>query len=44
MSFYFSVPGSGAWLLLSFSGPDGPLASAMADLFDAIAGTLRWAD
>ena len=43
-SFYFSVPGSGAWLLLAFSGPDGPLASAMADLFDAIAGTLRWAD
>jgi len=40
--FYFSVPGSGAWLLLAFSGPDGPLASAMADLFDAIAGTLRW--
>jgi hypothetical protein len=44
MSFYFSVPGSGAWLLLAFSGPDGPLASAMADLFDAIACTLRWAD
>jgi hypothetical protein len=43
-SFYFSVPGSGAWLLLAFSGPDGPLASAMADLFDAIAGTLRWGD
>jgi hypothetical protein len=43
MSFYFSVPGSGAWLLLAFSGPDGPLAPAMADLFDAIAATLRWA-
>ena len=40
--FYFSVPGSEAWLLLAFSGPDGPLASAMADLFDAIAGTLAF--
>jgi len=43
ISFYFSVPGSGAWLLLAFSGPDGPLAPVMADLFDAIAATLRWA-
>lgn len=41
-SFYFSVPGSGAWLLLSFSAPEGPLASVMADLCDAIAATLRW--
>jgi hypothetical protein len=43
MSFYFSVPGSGAWLVLAFSGPDGPLAPVMAELFDAIAATLRWA-
>lgn len=43
VSFYFSVPGSGAWLLLAFSRPEGPLAAAMADLFDAIAATLRWA-
>jgi hypothetical protein len=43
LSFYFSVPGSGAWLLLAFSGPDGPLAPALAELFDAIAATLRWA-
>lgn len=42
ISFYFLVPGSGAWLLLSFSAPEGPLAAVMADLFDAIAGTLRW--
>jgi hypothetical protein len=41
-SFYFSVPWSGAWLLLAFSGPGGPLAPSMADLFDAIAATLRW--
>jgi hypothetical protein len=43
VSFYFSVPGSGAWLLLAFSGPDGPVATAMGGLFDAIAATLRWA-
>lgn len=43
ISFYFPVPGSGAWLLLAFSRPDGPLAAVMADLFDAIAATLRWA-
>jgi hypothetical protein len=42
ISFYFSVPGSGAWLLLAFSAPEGPLAAVMADLFDAIAATLRW--
>ena len=42
ISFYFAVPGSGAWLLLSFSAPQGPLAVVMADLFDAVAGTLRW--
>ena len=44
LSFYFSVPGSGAWLLLAFSGPDGPLAPAMTELFDAIAATLRWCE
>ena len=43
VSFYFSVPGSGAWLLLAFSGPGGPVATAMGGLFDAIAATLRWA-
>lgn len=43
LSFYFRVPGSGAWLLLAFAGPDGPLGPAMRELFDAIAGTLRWA-
>jgi hypothetical protein len=43
LSFYFCVPGSGAWLLLAFSGPDGPLRAPMRELFEAIAGTLRWA-
>ena len=43
MSFYFPVPGSGAWLLLALSGTDGPLSLVLAELFDAIAATLRWA-
>jgi hypothetical protein len=43
LSFYFCVPGSGAWLLLAFSGPDGLLGAPMRELFEAIAGTLRWA-
>jgi hypothetical protein len=43
LSLYFPVPGSGAWLLLAFSGPDGPLSPVMTELFDAIAATLRWA-
>jgi hypothetical protein len=43
LSFYFRVPGSGAWLLLAFAGPDGPLGPALRELFEAIAGTLRWA-
>jgi hypothetical protein len=42
LSFYFLVPGSGAWLLLAFSGTDGPLGPAMKELFEAIVGTLRW--
>jgi hypothetical protein len=41
-SFYFLVPGSGAWLLLAFAGPDGPLGPGLRELFEAIAGTLRW--
>jgi hypothetical protein len=44
ITFYFSVPGSGAWLLLAFSAPAGTLAAVTADLFDAIAATLRWAE
>jgi len=39
---HVQVPGSGAYLLLSFSTPLEPLAAAMAELFDAISGTLRW--
>src|SRR5450756_113336 len=31
LSFYFRVPGSGAWLLLAFAGPGGPLGPALRE-------------
>jgi hypothetical protein len=40
---FVPVPGGdGAWLLLAFAAPLGPLAPAMSKLFDAISQTLRW--
>jgi hypothetical protein len=42
LEVFVPVPGSGAWLLLSFSAPIGPLAPAMTKLFDAICTTVRW--
>lgn len=42
LDVYVPVPGSGAYLMLSFSTPLAPLASALVGMFDAIAGTLRW--
>jgi len=42
LDIHVPVPGSGAYLILSFSTPLDLLADAMAGLFDAIAGTLRW--
>jgi hypothetical protein len=42
LAIHIPVPGSGAYLILSFSTPLDPLADAMTGLFDAIAGTLRW--
>jgi hypothetical protein len=36
------VPGSGAWLLLSFGTPVEELAGPMLDLFAAVVKTLRW--
>jgi hypothetical protein len=42
LDLHIPVPGSSAWLLLSFSTPLVPLADALVGLFDAIAGTLRW--
>lgn len=42
LEVFVPVPGGGAWLLLSFSAPLGPLVPAMIKLFDAICMTLRW--
>ena len=42
LDIHIPVPGSSAYLLLSFSTPLAPLADALAGMFDAIAGTLRW--
>jgi len=42
LDFYLPVPNTGAWLLLTFSTPIPELADALVDMFDAIAGSLRW--
>jgi hypothetical protein len=42
LDIHVPVPGSSAYLLLSFSTPLAPLADALVGMFDAIAGTLRW--
>jgi hypothetical protein len=42
LDMHIPVPGSSAYLLLSFSTPLAPLADALVAMFDAIAGTLRW--
>jgi len=42
LDIHVPVPGSSAYLLLSFSTPLDPLADALVGMFDAIAGTLRW--
>jgi hypothetical protein len=42
LEVFAPVPDSGAWLLLSFAAPIGPLATALTKLFDAICTTLRW--
>jgi hypothetical protein len=44
LDVYLRVPGSGAWLLLSFAATAGQLAAKMLTLFDAIAATVRWRD
>ncbi|MGK5531647.1 hypothetical protein [Streptomyces sp. URMC 129] len=43
LEFYLPVPHTGAWLLLTFSTPIPELADAQVEMFDAIAGSLRWA-
>lgn len=42
LDLHVAVPGSGAYLMLSFSTPLAALADAMVGLFDSIASTLRW--
>ncbi|KRV46642.1 hypothetical protein AQ490_12290 [Wenjunlia vitaminophila] len=42
LDYHVPVPRSTAFLLLSFSTPLDALADAMVDLFDAVAGSLRW--
>lgn len=42
LDVYLPVPGSGAWLLLTFSTPVPELADAQVEMFDAIAASLRW--
>jgi hypothetical protein len=40
--FHTRVPGRAGLITFAFSAPAGPLADAMAELFDAMAATLRW--
>ncbi|MFF5491944.1 hypothetical protein [Streptomyces aquilus] len=42
VEYFVPVPGRDEVLMLTFSTPLEPIADAMVELFDAIAGTLRW--
>lgn len=42
LQYYIPLPGEPEMLLLSFGSPLEPLAEAMTELFDAIAGSVRW--
>ncbi|MFG3319908.1 hypothetical protein ACGF3J_17890 [Streptomyces sp. NPDC048171] len=44
VEYHVPVPGTAAFLLLTFSTPLEPIADAMAGLFDAIAGSLTWTE
>jgi hypothetical protein len=44
VEYHVPVPGTTAFLLLTFSTPLEPIADAMAGLFDAIAGSLTWTE
>ncbi|WP_328770984.1 hypothetical protein [Streptomyces sp. NBC_00286] len=44
VEYHVPVPGTAAFLLLTFSTPLEPVADAMADLFDAITGSLTWTE
>ncbi len=42
VEYFVPVPDQDEVLMLTFSTPLEPIADAMAELFDAVAGTLRW--
>ncbi len=42
LQYFVRVPDTNALLLLSFSTPNLPIADALVELFDAIAGSLEW--
>ncbi|MDQ0488008.1 hypothetical protein OG986_18995 [Streptomyces cellulosae] len=42
LDYQVPVPGTGAHLLLTFSTPLVQIADTMVELFDAVAGSLRW--
>ncbi|WP_037766672.1 hypothetical protein [Streptomyces sp. 142MFCol3.1] len=44
LDYQIPVPGAGAHLLLTFSTPLVQIADAMVELFEAVAGSLRWID
>ncbi|MFJ8143529.1 hypothetical protein ACIQ8D_00345 [Streptomyces sp. NPDC096094] len=44
VEYHLPVPGTMAFLLLTFSTPLEPIADTMAGLFDAIAGSLTWTE
>ncbi|MFF3873152.1 hypothetical protein [Streptomyces sp. NPDC001978] len=42
VEYFIPVPDHDEVLMLTFSTPLEPIAEAMVELFDAVAGTLRW--
>ncbi|MGI5471769.1 hypothetical protein [Streptomyces sp. CA-132043] len=42
LDYYVQIPESDAYLLLTFSTPLDPIADALVELFDAVAGSLAW--
>ncbi|WP_258574458.1 hypothetical protein [Streptomyces shenzhenensis] len=44
VDYQLPVPGTAAYLLLTFSTPLLQIADAMVELFDAVAGSLTWLD
>ncbi|MFE2050364.1 hypothetical protein ACFXAS_17875 [Streptomyces sp. NPDC059459] len=44
LDYQVSVPGTGSYVLMTFSTPLVQIADAMVELFDAVAGSLTWID